>query len=74
MKEDIKDLPLIAPGLVDLQVNGFGGIDFNQGPVGAEKLQTNQLISYFLKGVSCFFATLITQDHKHADFFCPCAG
>ena len=22
-------LPLVAPGLVDLQINGFGGIEFN---------------------------------------------
>ena len=56
-------LPVIAPGLVDLQVNGFGGIDFNQGPITLAELQTVAHLLYE-KGVSCFFPTLITQDHK----------
>lgn len=29
-------LPIIAPGLVDLQINGFHGIDFNHFPFSGE--------------------------------------
>jgi N-acetylglucosamine-6-phosphate deacetylase len=29
-KEEILDLPWIASGLVDIQINGFGGVDFNR--------------------------------------------
>ena len=32
------DLPLVAPGFVDLQINGFGGIEFNDPELTVEKV------------------------------------
>ncbi|WP_194974185.1 6-phosphogluconolactonase [Aquiflexum lacus] len=56
-------LPFFAPGLVDLQVNGVNGIDFNEeGITVAEILTATQ---YLLgKGVIAFFPTLITNDRN----------
>jgi N-acetylglucosamine-6-phosphate deacetylase len=31
------DLPWVAPGLIDLQVNGFGGIAFNAPTLSPEQ-------------------------------------
>src|SRR4051812_36653919 len=36
---DQPGLPLIAPGLVDLQVNGFAGIEFNDPELTIEKVR-----------------------------------
>ena len=54
-------LPWIAPGLVDLQVNGFGGGDFNQVPLlpSSVKEITRSLWAY---GVTEYLPTLITND------------
>ncbi|HIW33061.1 MAG TPA: N-acetylglucosamine-6-phosphate deacetylase [Candidatus Paenibacillus intestinavium] len=53
-------LPYLAPGLIDLQINGYQGEDFNQLPI------TEQSIKRFCKhmwslGVTRFFPTLITN-------------
>lgn len=51
-----------GPGLTDLQVNGFHGVDFNTPPVSPEDILkvTEALIQ---KGVTTYFPTIIT----HAD-------
>ncbi len=36
---DASRLPWVAPGFVDLQVNGFGGIDFNQADLTIEGVE-----------------------------------
>jgi hypothetical protein len=61
-KEDVLDLPWIAPGLVDIQVNGFGGVDFNR-PVSDEAWEeaTRQLYRH---GCTGFLLTLITNSEE----------
>jgi N-acetylglucosamine-6-phosphate deacetylase len=58
-KEDVLDLPWIAPGLVDIQVNGFGGVDFNR-PLDDEAWDeaTRRLYQH---GCTGFLLTLITN-------------
>lgn len=54
-------LPLVAPGLVDLQVNGFQGIDFNHFPFSAEQVeQATRLL--WKQGVTSWLPTVITAD------------
>src|SRR4051794_18595100 len=50
------DLPLVAPGLVDLQINGFGGVEFNDPELTGEKVRQVAL-SQDQFGVTAFLAT-----------------
>ncbi|MBJ7881663.1 N-acetylglucosamine-6-phosphate deacetylase [Gelidibacter salicanalis] len=53
----------IAPGLVDLQINGFKGIDFNK--VGLEVADVYKLTqTLFGKGITTFFPTIITNSDE----------
>ncbi|MCX7323332.1 MAG: amidohydrolase family protein [Hyphomicrobiales bacterium] len=57
------DAPFIAPGLVDLQVNGFHGIDLNDGAVTPGKVI--ELVAHLHKvGVTTFLPTLITASKE----------
>ena len=53
------DLPWLAPGLVDLQVNGYGGTDLNDGTLTAERVcgLCRRIAGL---GVTAFLPTLIT--------------
>jgi len=54
-------LPMLAPGLFDLQVNGAAGIDFNElgrGPSGGAARIASHLANH---GVTSFLATFITN-------------
>lgn len=52
-------LPVVAPGLVDLQVNGFMGIDFNDPGLTVE--QVGKASEELLRsGITGYFPTLIT--------------
>jgi N-acetylglucosamine-6-phosphate deacetylase len=51
----------IAPGLVDLQVNGFGGIDFQQDQLTAQHL-TTAVRRLRAAGCTRFLLTLITDE------------
>ena len=54
------DLPIAAPGLVDLQINGFAGRDFNSAPIAEGALeQATRLL--WREGVTSFFPTVITN-------------
>ena len=57
---DPESLPFFGPGLIDLQVNGIHGVDFNTTELRAEDVlkATHYLLS---KGVTTFFPTLITN-------------
>ena len=51
----------IAPGLLDLQINGFGGIDFQQDNLTAENLDT-AVETLRAAGCTRFLLTLITEE------------
>lgn len=59
-----ENLPYIAPGLIDLQVNGYAGIDFNTLPIteNAVKQLTQRL---WQEGVTEFFPTVITNSETN---------
>jgi len=53
------ELPVIAPGLVDLQINGYGGHDFNNPSLTAEEVK-RAIRTVWREGVSTCFPTVIT--------------
>jgi N-acetylglucosamine-6-phosphate deacetylase len=55
-------LPLVAPGLVDLQINGYGGIEFNDPKLTIEQVRKVAL-SQDAFGVTSFLATTTTDSH-----------
>jgi len=59
-KEDILDLPWIAPGLFDIQINGFAGVDFNRALESDDAWHhaTRQLYAH---GCTGFLIALITN-------------
>ena len=60
-KVDFGDQDLrIAPGLIDIQINGYDGVDFNNPKTGAEEIAetAKRLLA---TGVTSFCPTLITN-------------
>lgn len=60
IEENIANRPLVAPGLVDLQINGYKGTDFNKEPLTSEQWEA---VVYDLAqaGVTTFYPTIITN-------------
>jgi len=58
--EERGELPFVAPGLVDLQINGFGGIEFNDPQLTIEKVR-QVAHSQDAFGVTAFLATCTTD-------------
>ena len=58
-----KELPVVAPGLIDLQINGYRGVDFNDPDLRPEQIEkaSEELL---LTGVSTYYPTLITGSPK----------
>lgn len=55
-----RTLPIIAPGLVDLQINGYAGDDFNSLPFPAERvIQASRAL--WREGVTHYYPTVITN-------------
>lgn len=54
------DLPWLGPGLVDLQVNGYGGLDFNQPPLATD-LVARLTTLLWQEGVTTYLPTIITN-------------
>jgi N-acetylglucosamine-6-phosphate deacetylase len=52
-------LPWLMPGLVDLQVNGFRGVDFNDPDVTAEDIEIAS-VKLLGNGITCYYPTLVT--------------
>jgi N-acetylglucosamine-6-phosphate deacetylase len=52
--------PVAAPGLVDLQINGFAGLDFNTLPV-PDDLPGRVTRALWREGVTSYLATVITN-------------
>jgi N-acetylglucosamine-6-phosphate deacetylase len=59
-KEDTLDLPWIAPGLVDLQINGFGGVDFNRA-LESDDAWHHATAQLYAHGCTGFLIALITN-------------
>src|SRR5690606_35513680 len=58
--EPESELPWIAPGLVDLQINGYKGIDFNTLPLEpAAVIEATRLL--LTQGVTSYYPTVITN-------------
>src|SRR5262245_47671404 len=60
---DAEDLR-IAPGLIDIQINGYDGVDFNDPDTNPEQIvaATRQL---WRTGVTAFCPTIITESFGH---------
>ncbi|PAV31251.1 N-acetylglucosamine-6-phosphate deacetylase [Virgibacillus profundi] len=56
-------LPYIAPGLVDLQINGYQGNDFNSLPITREMVK-KVTTSLWKEGVTSYFPTIITNSDE----------
>ncbi|MFD1908138.1 amidohydrolase family protein [Paenibacillus rhizoplanae] len=57
--EERAELPLVAPGLVDLQINGYGGYDFNHPALSAAVVK-EAVRAVWKEGVTGFYPTVIT--------------
>lgn len=55
---------IVAPGLADLQVNGYGGMDFNTTPLLPETVRDIS-VRLWQDGVTTFFPTLITNSDEN---------
>src|SRR5882762_5033397 len=49
----------VSPGWIDLQVNGFAGVDYNSPSASHEEI-SRSIRSMFATGVTRFFPTVIT--------------
>lgn len=58
------ELPWISHALVDLQINGFGGVDLNSADLTVDDVSrmTRSLAS---RGTGVWVPTIITQSHEH---------
>jgi N-acetylglucosamine-6-phosphate deacetylase len=59
----VDDQPYIAPGLVDIQVNGFAGVDFSDPNLTWESAAA-VLPRIWQTGVTSFCPTLITNTQE----------
>lgn len=51
--------PFLAPGWIDLQVNGFAGVDYNSPSTGHQEI-ARSITALFACGVTRFYPTVIT--------------
>lgn len=59
-QEELAWLPYAAPGLVDLQINGYMGNDFNELPLSAETVGS-AVRRLWQEGVTGFYPTVVTN-------------
>ena len=59
MLEPAADSTYVAPGWIDLQVNGFAGVDYNSPSATPEEIERSIQVM-FRTGVTRFFPTVIT--------------
>ena len=52
---------VIAPGFIDIQVNGFAGVDYNSPEATHEEI-ARSIFAIFSTGVTRFFPTVITGE------------
>ena len=61
---DEKHPVYIAPGLIDIQINGYLGVDFSDQNLNTEDIR-KAVKALWAHGVTTFLPTLITADHEH---------
>lgn len=61
--EDTGALPWIAPGLFDLQINGYGGVWFSDDGLTPQQV-LDVLDAHFAHGITRMCPTLITASHE----------
>jgi N-acetylglucosamine-6-phosphate deacetylase len=54
----------VAPGLIDIQINGYDGVDFNDPDAGAEQI-ASATRKLWRAGVTAFCPTIITESFDH---------
>ena len=54
----------VAPGLIDIQINGYDGVDFNAPDTGAEQI-ADATRKLWRTGVTAFCPTIITESFDH---------
>ena len=59
-------LPWVSAGLVDIQINGFAGVDFSDSALDVEKV-ISVLPAIWKTGVTSFCPTLITNTPEHLE-------
>ncbi|MFC5452165.1 N-acetylglucosamine-6-phosphate deacetylase [Paenibacillus aestuarii] len=59
-------LPWIAPGLVDLQINGYYGSDFNTIPIAKGSVE-NTTRGLWKEGVTSYYPTVITNGDEEIE-------
>ncbi len=57
-------LPYIAPGLIDIQINGYMGVDFTDPEITTDDLR-KVTRALWATGVTTFLPTVITSGHDH---------
>jgi len=57
-------LPIVAPGLIDNQVNGYAGVDFSGSQLSVEGI-VKATRSLWETGVTTYLPTLITNSHDN---------
>lgn len=62
--EDSETDLIIAPGLTDLQVNGYAGLDLNNDPLLPETVREIS-VKLWSEGVTTFFPTIITNSGEN---------
>lgn len=63
MNQTEEALPYIAPGLVDLQINGYKGFDFNTLPI-TQELVMKVTEALWEEGVTTYYPTVITNSDQ----------
>lgn len=71
-----RDISFIAPGLIDLQINGINGIDFND-PASTEQDIVKATYYLLSKGITTFLPTVITNSDENIvrivhTIYCAC--
>jgi N-acetylglucosamine-6-phosphate deacetylase len=59
-----RGLPYVAPGFIDIQVNGFAGVDYC-APDAAQEEIARSIHEIYATGVSLFFPTVITGTYEN---------
>lgn len=59
----------LAPGLIDIQINGYMGVDFSDQELTREMMQ-EATMALWKEGVTSYLPTLITSDHERLEKSC----